>query len=147
MFETTLDFNLLKKCSECGACYDVCPGCLNIEGYDPRAVIRDILAGAHDRWLAHPCLWQCLECHQCIELCYQRYGFENAMTAMRLYAAKKGFAAAQVKRGWDTFVKTGRLGEPALAARKKLGLPEPRKSGKEEFLKLVAAYRGKAISR
>ena len=71
-------------------------------------------------------------------MCYQHYGFENAMTALRTIAAKKGIHPTQVKRGWEMFVKTSRLGEPALPARKKLGLPEPKASGAEEFKKLFA---------
>ncbi len=141
MLETHLDFNLLSKCSNCGACYDICPMCLNADGYDPRAVIKDILEGRAERWLSSESIWQCLECHYCLEMCYQHYGFENAMTAMRLYATKKGVYPQQVKRGWDMFVKTGKLGEPNVHARKRLGLPEPKKSGKDEFLKLLALYR------
>lgn len=138
-----LDFNLLQKCSECGACYDVCPSCLHLTGYDPRAVIKGILAGEAEKFINSDQIWQCLECHQCLELCFQHYGFENAMTAMRLYATKKGIHPPQVKRGWDMFAKTGRLGDPAMPARKKLDLPEPAESGKEEFLKLIAGYRKK----
>ncbi len=141
MIEEHLDFNLLRKCADCGACYNVCPSCLYIEGYDPRAVIKDILEGGFERWLHSEHIWQCLECHQCLELCFQHYGFENAMTTMRLLATKKGIHPAQVKRGWDMFIKTGRLGEPAMGQRKRLGLPEPRPSGKEEFLRLLAIYR------
>ncbi|MBI5559939.1 MAG: 4Fe-4S dicluster domain-containing protein [Deltaproteobacteria bacterium] len=141
MFDIHLDFDLLEKCNRCGACYDICPSCLNIDGYDPRAVIKDILNGNAGRWLTSVHIYQCLECHHCLEICYQNYGFENAMTAMRLRAARQGIHPPQVRRGWDMFVKTSRLGEPSLAARKKLGLPEPRESGKEEFLKLLEVYR------
>ena len=36
------------------------------------------------------------------------------------------------------FAKTSRLGEPALPARKKFGLPEPKASGVDEFKRLMA---------
>ncbi len=137
MLEATLNLKLLEMCSKCGACYHVCPSCLNIEGYDPRAVIKDILNGNYERWLDSIHIWQCLECHECIEMCYQSYGFENAMTAMRTIATKRGKYPSQVKRGWDMFIKTSRLGEPSLPARKRLGLPEPKKSGAGEFKKLI----------
>lgn len=138
MLEATLNFKLLEMCSKCEACYSICPACLNLEGYDPRAVIRDILSGDYEKWLESKSIWQCLECHHCLEICYQHYGFENAMVALRTIAAKRGVHPVQVKRGWDMFVKTGRLGEPALPARKKLGLPEARPSGAEEFKKMCA---------
>ena len=147
MLETGLDFDRLEKCDRCGACYDICPSCLNIDGYDPRAVIRDILDGKPERWAGSKHIWQCLECHHCLEICYQNYGFENAMTALRLYATKKGMHPQQVKRGWDMFIKTGRLGEPLLPARKKLNLPEPGKSGKDEFLKLLDLYMSRKKTR
>jgi heterodisulfide reductase subunit C len=141
MPETRLDFKLLEICSRCGACYDLCPSSLHIEGYDPRAVIKDILAGTYERWLTSEHIWQCLECHHCLEMCYQHYGFENAMTAMRTLATKRGLNPPQIKKGWDMFLKTGRLGEPSEPQRKRLGLPEAKDSGKEEFLKLYKLYR------
>lgn len=144
MTDKLLDFDLLKKCAECGACYDLCPSSLHIEGYDPRAVIKTILKGDKDeldKVLNSKQIWQCLECHHCLEMCYQHYGFENAMTAMRLLATKRGIHPIQVKKGWDMFAKTGRLGEPNMGARKRLGLPEPAVSGKDEFLKLFELYK------
>lgn len=141
MLQEHLDFDLLKKCADCGACYDICPSSLHFEGYDPRAVIKDILKGEHEKWLTSDTLWQCLECHYCLEMCYQHYGFESAMTAMRKLAAKTGNHPEQVKRGWEMFVKSSRLGEPAKPARKKLSLPEPAQAGTEEFLKMVEAYK------
>jgi hypothetical protein len=72
-------------------------------------------------------------------MCFQHYGFENAMTAMRTLATKRGLNPPQVKKGWDMFAKTGCLGEPS-PQRKRLGLPEAKESGKEEFLKLVNMY-------
>lgn len=136
-----LDYKLLELCLRCGACYHICPSSLNLKGYDPRAVIRDILNNDHEKWLTSESVWQCLECHQCLEMCFQHYGFENAMTAMRLLASKKGHYPVQVKRGWDMFIKTSRLGDPALPARKKLGLPAPAKDANEEFQKMAAIYR------
>ncbi len=141
MLEATLDFKLLEMCSQCGACFSICPSCMNIAGYDPRAVIRDILDGEHEKWLTSEHIWQCLECHYCLEMCYQHYGFENAMTALRTVATKKGVHPAQVKRGWEMFAKTSRLGEPAMPARKKLNLPEPKASGADEFKKLMELLR------
>jgi len=136
MLEKTLDLKLLEMCSKCGACYSICPSCLNLPGYDPRAVIDDILAGDYAKWLESKHIWQCLECHYCLEMCYQHYGFENAMTALRTMAAKKGMHPEQVRRGWEMFAKTGRLGEPAMPARKRLGLPAPAASGGTEFKRL-----------
>ncbi|MEK6539259.1 MAG: 4Fe-4S dicluster domain-containing protein [Deltaproteobacteria bacterium] len=135
-----LNLKLLEVCSRCGACYHICPSCLNLPDYDPRAVIKDILAGRHEKWLNHKSIWQCLECHYCVEICFQHYGFENAMTAMRTLSAKKGITPVQVKRGWDMFIKTSRLGEPMAPARKKLNLPEAAKSGIEDFKKMVKVY-------
>ncbi len=142
MLQLELDMNRLKKCADCGGCYDICPSCVYLPGYDPRAVIKDILAGDYERWLTHKSIWQCLECHYCLEICYQHYGFESAMTAMRTIACKRGLQPEQVKRGWTMFAKTGKLGDPALPARKKFGLPEPTKSGGDEFLVLYERIKG-----
>ena len=133
MIKKDLDLKLLDKCAGCGACYSICPSCITLPGYDPREVIRDILDGNYEKWLTSKHIWQCLECHYCLEMCYQHYGFENAMTALRTIATKRGLHPPQVKRGWEMFAKTGRLGEPNMPARKKLGLPEPKKGAPEEF--------------
>ena len=136
----SLNLKLLEVCSRCGACYHICPSCINLPDYDPRAVIKDILAGKYEKWLNHKSIYQCLECHHCLEICFQHYGFENAMAAMRTVASKKGITSPQVKRGWDMFIKTGRLGEPMASARKKLNLPEAAKSVAEDFKKMVKIY-------
>ena len=136
----SLDLKLLEVCSRCGACYHICPSCLNLPDYDPRAVIKDILAGKYEKWLNHKSIWQCLECHHCLEICFQHYGFENAMAAMRTVASKKGITPPQVKRGGDLLIKTGGLGEPMASARKKLNLPEAAKSVAEDFKKMVKIY-------
>ena len=138
-----LDFKLLESCRKCGACYVICPSCINLSGYDPRAVIVDILAGKQDKWLDHKSIWQCLECHECLEMCGQHYGFENAMTAMRALAIQKGKFPPQIKRGWDMFVKSSRLGEPTPAGRKKYGLPPASESGAGEFTAMIAAMKAK----
>jgi heterodisulfide reductase subunit C len=138
MLEARLDIKLLEMCSRCGACFNICPSCLHIPGYDPREVIKDILAGQYEKWLSSRHIWQCLECHHCLEICFQHYGFENAMTAMRAIAVKKGAHPQQVKRGYDMFVKTGRLGEPNTGARKKLGLPDAPQSGGGELRTLYS---------
>jgi len=138
MIEARLDMKLLEMCSKCGACFSICPACQYLPGYDPRAVIADILKGEWEKWIPSKSIWQCLECHHCLETCFQHYGFENAMTALRTVAAKRGAHPVQVKRGWDMFVKTSRLGEPALPARKKLDLPPPKDAGAAEFKKLHA---------
>ncbi len=141
MLKAHLDFTLLDMCCKCGACYDICPSCIALPGYDPRAVIRDILDGSYEKWLESQHIWQCLECHHCLEMCYQHYGFENAMTAMRMLATKKGIYPPQVKRGWAMFEKTGKLGEPSKPGRKKYGLPPATESGGEELKRLLAILR------
>lgn len=143
MLKTTLNMKLLEMCSKCGACFSICPSCQHVPDYDPREVIKSILAGEHEKWLDHKSIWQCLECHHCLEICFQHYGFENAMTAMRMLAMKKGKNPVQVKRGWDMFVKTGRLGEPAMPARKKLNLPAPAAGATDEFKKLMGLLKEK----
>lgn len=141
MLKLELDMKRLEKCADCGGCFSICPSCINLPGYDPRDVIGDIIKGEYEKWLNHASIWQCLECHHCLEICYQHYGFENAMTAMRTLAVKKGMFPPQVKRGWDMFVKTSRLGEPNAPARKRFKLPEAAGSGNDEFQKLYGVLK------
>ncbi|MFQ6111518.1 MAG: hypothetical protein ACE5LX_05745, partial [Nitrospinota bacterium] len=97
---------------------------------------RDILRGDGEQHLTSEQIWQCVECHTCTEMCPQVYSWETVMQGIKAEAMRRGLAPEQVKRGIELWQKTGRLGEPKLPARKKLGLPEPAKGGLEHLKKL-----------
>jgi len=131
------DTDALKTCYECGACIDDCPAAKSIEEYDPKEIFEKILKGEIDELIDDPRIWQCLECHTCSELCPQVFGMETVFTALKKLANSRGIKPSAVEKGQEMFRKTGKVGEPSLAQRTKLSLPEFPLSGKEELRKLL----------
>ncbi|OGL49664.1 MAG: hypothetical protein A3H37_01320 [Candidatus Schekmanbacteria bacterium RIFCSPLOWO2_02_FULL_38_14] len=131
------DADALKACYECGACIDDCPAARSIEGYDPKELFEKVLKGDVDELLNDPKIWQCLECHTCSELCPQMYGMETVFTTLKKLANSRGTKPGAVEKGQEMFRKTSKVGEPSLAQRKKLKLPETPASGKDELKKLL----------
>ena len=135
-----LDLEVLKRCKECRGCETDCPAYLTIEGYSPCYLIKAILEGRIEECLESDMIWQCLECHTCLEVCPQCYSWEKVMTALKQEAIKRGKAPKTVSKGRDTFLKTGRLGDPRIPPREKMKLPKPQEVGLEDFKKLVCAF-------
>lgn len=133
-----IDFDLaaIKRCVECRGCEHDCPSFIVIESYDPTRMNLDILAGRTEKWLSSEMIWQCVECHACTERCPQKYSWELVFTSLKKEAIGRGLVPEAVSKGYQMFEKTGRLGEPRIPPRKKLGLPEPPRSGYEDLKQL-----------
>lgn len=129
----------IRRCIECRGCEQDCPAFKVVKGYDPTRVNRDILMGKAEEWVASDMIWQCLECHTCTELCPQNYSWEKVMTQFKAEAMRRGLGPKMVRKGIETFIRTGRMGEPRISVRKGLGLPEPAQDGLRDFQRLVDA--------
>jgi len=128
-------FNLpaIERCLECRGCEQSCPMFQVLVDFDPNLILRDILEGEIAPWLEREMIWQCLECHTCSELCPQRYSWEDVFTRLKCLAMQQGKVPEMVSRGLDMLRRSGRLGEPRDALRKKLGLPDSPRCGWEEL--------------
>jgi len=118
------DEEALKRCLNCSACLNDCPIALTQEDYRPNLLIEKLLEGDLDSCLEEEKLWLCLECHHCSELCPQGYSWERTLHLLKQLAMKEGKVPAALREGADRFLKSGRLVEPSLASRKRLGLPD-----------------------
>jgi len=127
----------VRRCYECGACVADCPAAAADERFQPRELIGRFLAGQVDELVNSVLPWLCLECHTCYELCPQKFGMEKVFTALKRLALARGTAPAPIKGGVELFGKTGRLAEPDLRSRKKLGLPDLPGGGGEDLSKLL----------
>ena len=133
----SFDLDALECCLSCRACADDCPNALNPEGVQPHHLLEEILAGRTEEVLAKGDFWSCLECHNCLELCPQRFGMETVFIKLKSIAMEKQMTPSTVRQAIDIFEKTGKLGEPQKAQRKKLGLPEPVASGAKQWKELI----------
>ncbi|MBI2877006.1 MAG: 4Fe-4S dicluster domain-containing protein [Candidatus Tectomicrobia bacterium] len=138
------DLDSLERCINCQACSHDCPSALNGEGFEPHRLLEEILAGRLEQVLKEGGFWSCLECHTCSELCPQRFGMETVFTRLKSWAMAQGITPPTVRQAIDIFEKTGKLGEPQKAQRKKLNLPEPTASGVKQWKELLKrAEKGK----
>jgi heterodisulfide reductase subunit C len=131
------EYKYIERCIECKGCENDCPAFKTFKDYNPIKIYLDILKGNFEKWLESEIIWECMECHTCSELCHQNYSWEKVITTLKNESIKRGLAPKTVKKGIETFLKTGRLGEPKTGARKKLNLPEPPKIGIEDFKKII----------
>lgn len=132
-----LDLVAIKRCVECRGCEHDCPSFKYIDGYNPTVVSIDILNGDIDKWISSKMIWQCLECHTCSEMCPQTYSWETVFTKLKAEAIKRGLAPKSVLKGGSVLTKTGKLMEPRLSAREKLGLPPLPSDGAEDIRKIT----------
>ncbi|HUW66157.1 MAG TPA: heterodisulfide reductase-related iron-sulfur binding cluster, partial [Spirochaetia bacterium] len=127
----------VKRCYQCGACVADCPAAAADERFQPNELIGRFLAGEVDELVNSIAPWLCLECHTCFELCPQKFGMEKVFEALKHLALERGTAPAPIKGGVDLFAKSGRLAEPDVRSRKKLGLPPLPDGGGAELRKLL----------
>ena len=131
-----LDLAAIKRCIECRGCELDCPSFRYIEGYNPTVLNKDILNGDIEKWIGSKMIWQCLECHTCTEMCPQVHSWETVFTMLKAEAMKRKVAPKSVLKGIEAFAKTGKLMEPRLSAREKLGLPSLPSCGAEDIRNL-----------
>ena len=131
------NYPLLRACAECGACVQDCPVARADPSYDPNALIKLLAAGEIEQVLESEDLWKCLECYTCAELCPNRYDQMNILRVAKHLAMLRGKAPAAVREGMRAFLEQGRLTEPSLAQRRRLGLPAVAPAPTEELRTLL----------
>jgi heterodisulfide reductase subunit C len=138
-----LDIQRVASCAACRGCESDCPAFATIEEFDPTRINQAILAGRGEAWLDSLVIWQCFECHTCSEMCPQNYSWELIISRLKKEAISRGKAPKTVQRGVETYLKSGLLGEPRMAQRAKLGLPDPPTPGTKDFRVILRALNHK----
>lgn len=128
-----VDMVALRKCLECRACRDICAAHGTDEGYSAFELMEAIAEGRTQEVLEHEHIWRCLECYECFERCFQRFGMVEPMKALKRLAVERGHVPKAIRSGLDAFRKTGKLTKASKAQRKKLGLPDVAEAGVEEL--------------
>lgn len=132
----------LAGCLQCGKCTGACPVARVSPSFNPRQIIRDILMGERERWLASEEIWRCFWCAGCYTLCPAGIHFPLLIMQVRYRALEQGhglryaavfkrFALRALEEGL-TFTPGGPKGrERIMALRRRLGLsPWPEISAK-----------------
>lgn len=77
------------NCFLCGSCTASCPVSEVTDEYNPRRMMRRILAGERGL-LAEDEIWKCNQCHACVAHCPQDVRFADIIRAMREIAVAEG---------------------------------------------------------
>ena len=143
----------LESCLQCGRCTGVCPVANLSPSYNPRQIIRDILAGNKDRWLRSEEIWRCFWCANCYTLCPMDIPFPLLMMQLRYEALEnrygekyflpfRRFAMRALEDGL-TFTPGGARGrERIMKLRGRIGLkpwPDISEKAKQEYRELFEA--------
>ena len=143
----------LESCLQCGRCTGVCPVANLSPSYNPRQIIRDILAGNKDRWLRSEEIWRCFWCANCYTLCPMDIPFPLLMMQLRYEALEnrygekyflpfRRFAMRALEDGL-TFTPGGARGrERIMKIRARIGLkpwPDISEKAKQEYRELFEA--------
>jgi heterodisulfide reductase subunit B/heterodisulfide reductase subunit C len=138
-----VDLALVRDCVECGACVNDCPSALVTPGFEPHAILRQLLEGKIEQALREAKFWYCMQCRTCYELCPQRFGMDTVFRALRALAVRRGEVPAGIKTGLEYFEKKALLGEPAERQRRKLGLDALPQAGAAELAKILEKIKGR----
>ena len=112
----------LKLCFACGTCTAGCPVSAVDAGFNPRAIIRQVLLGMRKEVLSSPVIWRCVQCYSCTAKCPQNVKFREIMRALREMAVAEGHADARLPAemgALDTYVQSlrRRLAETLVSDR------------------------------
>jgi heterodisulfide reductase subunit C len=135
------DYPLLRACAECGACVEDCPVARADSSFNPNTLINLLAAGEIEQVLESEDLWKCLECYTCAELCPNKYDQMTILRVAKHLAMARGKAPDLVREGMKAFLAQGRLTEPSVAQRRRLGLPAVAPAPAEELRKLLEGER------
>ncbi|MDR2779542.1 MAG: 4Fe-4S dicluster domain-containing protein [Synergistaceae bacterium] len=84
------------NCFLCGTCTAGCP-ISELDGdFDPRLIMRRILAGMRDEVLGDGGIWKCYQCHACVAHCPQDARFADIIRALREISVERGYFSEEL---------------------------------------------------
>ena len=134
------DLHLLQACADCAACEPDCQVFQSDSSFAPNSTIRRLAAGDVDEVLREGRFWRCVECYTCHELCVQKYSMLDIFRVAKRLALDEGLVPEPTLQGMSAFRQNGILVQPSVAQRKRLGLADPPRTGKEELARLLEGW-------
>lgn len=127
----------LAGCADCNGCRNDCPINLGDPTFVPNEIIRKLAEGDLDGVIASRDAWKCHECYTCADRCCQNYSMMEIFRIIKHLSVERGVVPDGVADGITTVRNTGAMISGSEAARKRLKLPAPAKSGANELAALL----------
>jgi heterodisulfide reductase subunit C len=131
----------LRLCFQCGTCASSCPVARITSRFNPRRVIKRILAGQKQAVIADQA-WLCCSCYNCQERCPQGVEIAELIYAVRNIAIQEGFTRQAFVEMARSLQENGRIAVVTRFTerrRAKLGLPPLQPTGVEALHKILVA--------
>jgi heterodisulfide reductase subunit C len=122
----------LRACLACGKCVGGCPVASISPSYNPRQIIRDVLAGTAERFLDSEEIWRCFWCANCFMGCPSDIHFPLLMMQIRYRAIERRYGlkyfmpfkkfALRARDDGLTFVPSPKNRERIMKLRESMGM-------------------------
>lgn len=136
----------LRECLSCGKCVGGCPVAAISPSFNPRQIIRDVLAGTSERFLDSEEIWRCFWCANCYMGCPADIHFPLLMMQIRYRAIERRYGlkyflpfkkfALRARDDGLTFVPSPKNRERIMRLRAGMGMspwPEVSEKARAEY--------------
>lgn len=86
------------NCFLCGTCTAGCPISELEADFNPRKIMRQVLAGMKDDVLSDGEIWKCYQCHTCVAHCPQDVRFADIVRVLRKMSVEEGKCDPEVAK-------------------------------------------------
>ena len=86
------------NCFLCGTCTAGCPISELQNDFNPRKIMRQVLAGMRDDVLGDGEIWRCYQCHTCVAHCPQDVRFADIVRVLREMAVEEGACDSKIAK-------------------------------------------------
>jgi len=127
----------LEICAKCLACTDDCSTAAATSEFHPEEILRLVLEGRVSEALERDDIWFCMNCHECVENCPQRFGMVKLLIRLKNLSVTRGNYPEVIGHRISGFHDSGFSFAPDLECREEMDLPELKSPAMEKLRKLL----------
>jgi CoB--CoM heterodisulfide reductase subunit B len=124
VFTDEVTLSQLELCAKCFACTDDCPTAMTTSEFHPEEILELVLQGKVDEAIKRDDIWYCMNCHECIERCPQRFGMVRLILRLKNLAVAAGIYPDIIGHRTSELHDTGYSFAPNMDIREELDLPK-----------------------
>jgi CoB--CoM heterodisulfide reductase subunit B len=136
IFDSEVTSEQLEICQKCKACMDDCYAAMTTD-YNPDELIDLVLTGNAEALLQRGDIWNCLNCHQCIDQCPQGFGMVKLIFNLKNFAISHGIYPEVIGHRGTELSHSGYAFAPQPDVREKMNLPARKGADINEIKKFL----------